>query len=101
MGTGPDRARRRRGRAVVSSVCRLSTVTAGSMQVRAAAEPTLAAPAKKGGRPYEIARSNRPTFSTISPTSPSLTISGGDSAMVSPAMRTMRPKSWKPRSIAS
>ena len=53
------------------------------------------------GAPYEIARSTFPTFSTISPTSSSLTISGGERAMVSPAMRNIKPMSWKARSIAS
>jgi hypothetical protein len=50
---------------------------------------------------YAIALSTFPIFSTSSPISSFVITSGGDSAMVSPAMRIMRPNSWKPRSIAS
>ena len=50
---------------------------------------------------YATALITRPTLSKISPICASLTISGGDSAMVSPATRIMKPSSWKARSIAS
>ena len=51
--------------------------------------------------PYATAPITRPTFSKISPICASLTISGGESAMVSPVMRIMRFSSAKACTIAS
>lgn len=50
---------------------------------------------------YATAASTALVFSNISPISSSLTISGGEKASVSPAMRNIRPCSWKARSMAS
>ena len=55
----------------------------------------------RSGKGYATALITRATFSKISPICASLTISGGDSAMVSAVLRIMMPSSWKPRSMAA
>ena len=61
--------------------------------------PECAAEAALGRQ--ATARITLATLSAISPIWSSVTMSGGESAIVSPVTRNINPCSWKPRSMAS